>query len=123
MASVSEHLMVHGPYGGRDHRIEVRLAELERAIARSSSVGQNAVLEADNARLRDRVIDLEETLVRTRAAAELVEQADAARSKTVELLSEAIRFNEHADRLRREAASQMEEALANFTRSSRVSNL
>jgi hypothetical protein len=62
--------------------------------------------------LRVRVVELQEAVLRLRSAADLQRQADAARSREVESLLEALREGERTDQLRRRAAAELEEALA-----------
>lgn len=62
--------------------------------------------------LRARVVELQETVLRLRSAADLQRQADAARGTEIEHLLEALRETERTDELRRRAAAELEEARA-----------
>lgn len=62
--------------------------------------------------LRARVVELQETVLRLRAAADLQRRADAERATEVEHLIEALRASERAGELHRRATTELEEAVA-----------
>jgi excisionase family DNA binding protein len=128
-ASLDRFLAEHGPYEGRRtpksrmERIETELSLLREAVhALGTTVGSENPAQAtdDASRERDdfraRVVNVEEALARAHAVAELQRDADAERAAVVEHLLAAAAAAEKADSFRRRALSEMEEALAGFTR-------
>lgn len=81
---------------------------------------QAATVPADSAEelarerddLRARVVELQEAVLRLRAATDLQRQADAERATEVERLMEALRAADRAGELHRRAAAELEEAVA-----------
>jgi excisionase family DNA binding protein len=69
-------------------------------------------LERERDDLRARVVELQEAVLRLRAAADLQRQADRARATQVNHLLDALRAAERADELRSGAAAELENALA-----------
>ena len=69
-------------------------------------------LERERDDLRARVVDLQESVLRLRAAADLQRQADSERATEVNRLLDALRAAERADELRSRAAAELEDALA-----------
>jgi excisionase family DNA binding protein len=91
-------------------------------VARSVSDGAEALArERDD--LRARVVELQEAVLRLRSAADLQRKADAARATEVERLLEALRAAERTDELRRNAAAELEEALAGIAVSGHAGEL
>ena len=129
-ASVAEFLDSHGRFDERDHArrlnlasVDARLRALESAVGTSTvdSDTSSAVRELDAARAR--VVDLEEALVRSRAAAELQLQADGARAEIIQHLQAALAASERADELRRRVARELDEGLSSFTRLGHLGSL
>jgi excisionase family DNA binding protein len=69
-------------------------------------------LERERDDLRVRVVELQEAVLRLRAAADLQRQADSERATEVNRLLDALRAAERADELRSRAAAELEDALA-----------
>jgi len=122
--TVEAHLSEHGRYDeNRVTRRVGRLQELEdevavlRELVRNGRVDvgadEDVVRERDD--LRAAVVSLEEVLARTRVAVELQRDADTERASIVEHLLAAVAAGERADALRRQAQTNLEEALASFT--------
>lgn len=123
-ASVEAHLATHGRYdqGPRDKRARLDRLEAEVASLRGlheagpAKTSPPADLLAERDDLRARIVNLEDALVRTRAAVELQRQADEERAAVVEHLAAALQAGERADALRRRAVAELDEAVAGFTR-------
>jgi len=69
-------------------------------------------LERERDDLRARVVELQEAVLRLRAAADLQRQADRERATEVNRLLDALRAAERADELRSRATAELEDALA-----------
>jgi excisionase family DNA binding protein len=113
-ASVRRHLTNHGRYETATAGLSARVAALEaRAVPGTVAVGD---IDGQVASLRARVADLEAAFEQVRRAAETQRAADDARGEAVRLLADAVGASERADALRRDAAVQLDEAMATFTR-------
>jgi len=83
---------------------------LRQAAAVPADGAEELARERDN--LRARVVDLQEAVLRLRAAADLQRRADAERATEVERLMEALRAADRAGELHRRATAELEEAVA-----------
>ncbi len=83
---------------------------VRRAVTGPADGAEELARERDD--LRARVIELQEAVLRLRAAAELQRRADAERATEVERLMEALRAADRAGKLHRRAAAELEEAIA-----------
>lgn len=92
----------------------------DRPLSGRRRLRQAATVPADSAEelarerddLRARVVELQEAVLRLRAATDLQRQADAERATEVERLMEALRAADRAGELHRRAAAELEEAVA-----------
>ena len=128
--SVERWLDEHGRYDERNRGGRSRLAKLEAEVsalreevrtlasADQLTTGVNRTGEEGRERddLRARVVSLGEALAHVRLVAELQRDADAERAAVVGRLLEALGASERADALRRRAITELEEALAAFSR-------
>lgn len=125
-------LLASGPSDRRPVRHPSRLQAVEGAVealrrsvdtllaGASPPVDGFSSAERERDHLRVRVVNLEEALARMAIAGELQREADAARATVVEHLLAALAGGEKADALRRQAADNLEEALATFSRPGHV---
>lgn len=97
-----EALLRERPLPGRRRRRQVATVPADGA--------EELARERDD--LRARVVELQEAVLRFRAAADLQRRADAERDTEVEHLMEALRAAERAGELQRCAAAELEEAIA-----------
>jgi excisionase family DNA binding protein len=93
--------------GGLDSRRRRRRSKVAGPVPEGAEA-----LARERDDLRARVVELQEAVLRLRSAADLQRQADAARGMEIERLLEALREAERSDELRRNAAAELEEALA-----------
>jgi excisionase family DNA binding protein len=128
--SVQRWLDEHGRYdehsrGGRSRlaRLEADVAALREEVRALATAGQHAAgvnrtagERRENDDLRARIVNLEEALARAHHVAELQRDADAERAAVVGRLLEAMAASERAEALRRRAVTELEEALAAFSR-------
>jgi excisionase family DNA binding protein len=130
--SVEAYLVANGPFDGGRHGRPNRMAHLERKLDRllevvirlqseSAESAPNtgdrfgkALAERDD--LRARVVGLTESLARLQSVIELQNGADAERTVVVDHLVAAMSASEQADKLRRAAIADLEEALADANR-------
>lgn len=124
-ASVDAYLKEHGRRDGRKRHAPSRLTVLEREVAeiRSALTADGRPRgdpDSDAARERDRLrVELgqaREILARMGMAAELQQKAADERSVMTQALLSAIAAGERADRLGREAAVQLGEAVSDVAR-------
>jgi hypothetical protein len=129
-ASVAEYLASRGKFSGGRRGRPNRLTEVERRLSLliervdeiesegvMAKVGQTPdriVKERDD--LRASVVSLKESLARMRSVAEGQAEADAERASVVEHLLAAASAAERADKLRRKATDDLQEALGDATR-------
>ena len=128
--SVQRWLDKHGRYDGHSRGGRSRLAKLEaevsalreevRALAsagqRGAGVRRTGEDGPEDDDLRARIVNLEEALARAHLVAELQRDADTERAAVVSRLLEAMAASERAEALRRRAVTELEEALAAFSR-------
>jgi excisionase family DNA binding protein len=129
-SSVQRWLGEHGRYDEHNHerrsrlaRLEVEVLELRNEVRTRLSANraapdpspiEAAARERDD--LRARMVSLEDALGRAHLVAELQRDADRERAAVIEHLLEAAAASERADGLRRQAITELEEAVAAFSR-------
>jgi hypothetical protein len=129
-SSVQRWLGEHGRYDEQNRRGPSRLARLEAEVlglreqvqalvfayraGPDISPAEVAARERDD--LRAQVVSLEEALARAHLVAELQRDADTERAAVIGHLLEAAAANERAEGLRRRAITELEEAVAAFSR-------
>lgn len=113
-------------------RLEQNLRSLQDEVAAIRSLVEGDVdavehgihkLRRERDDLRAKATTLTEGLVRARAAADLQSEADDERATVVRHLLEALSAGERADRLRRDALREHEEAAAATTRAGHLGEL
>lgn len=129
--SVKRWLHEHGRYDEQSRGGRSRLAKLEaevlalreevRVIASAAppTEGVNRTTSKEGRErddLRAHVVSLEEALARVHLVAELQRDADVERAAVIGRLLEAVAAGERADALRRRAVTELEDALAAFSR-------
>jgi hypothetical protein len=98
-------------------RIETEVASIRDLLTRSHpSDHEPSAIAAERDDLRARNVNLQDSLVRLRAVLEVQQRADDERSVMVDHLLAAAAAGERVDALRRRAISELDEALAGFTR-------
>jgi hypothetical protein len=110
-----------GKYGAFDGRRRMGVARSERIGTQARPAEADVKHERDA--LRARVVALEDALARQRSVTDLLRQADLERAAVVEHLLAAARAAERADRLRQDALTELDEAVAGFTRPGNLSAL
>lgn len=135
-ASVARFLASNGKFSGGRRKRPNRLTDVERRLngliervneltsEGAATVGQqpNRTLE-ERDDLRAEVVSLTESLARMRSFSERQAEADAERAAVVEHLLAAVSAAERADKLRREAIDDLQEALGDATRAGHAGGL
>jgi excisionase family DNA binding protein len=128
----SVHTFIEARRKGHVKRRSNRLTDLAqqvqelRAAVEAISPGASESptrLVAERDQLRGEVVSLRESLARMRTSSELATRADAERATVAQHLLAAAAGSERAELLRREAAKELEEALADATRAGNLGEL